>query len=79
MTTIGDTSTARIAAARDDGTVGIYDSITGVLRLSLSPPQSIQMITGSPDGSILFCTHRESPSITLWDMQTGGLVLNNDS
>ena len=74
MTTIGHQSTARIAAACVDGTVGIYDSVTGVLRLSLRPPYPIQAMTGSPDGSILFCTHRESPSITLWDIQTGGLI-----
>jgi len=74
MTTIGRGTTTRIAAAYDDGTVGIYDSVTGVLRLSLSAPHPVQAITGSPDGSILSCTHRESPSITLWDIQTGGLV-----
>jgi len=75
MTAIGRGSTARIAAARDDGTVGIYDSVTGVLRLSLSPPHSVQAMTGSPDGFILFCTHQGIPSeITMWDIQTGGLV-----
>jgi hypothetical protein len=74
MTTIGHSSTVRIAAACNDGTVGIYDSVTGVLRLSISPPHPIQVMTGSPDGSVLFCTHRESPSITLWDIQTGGLI-----
>ena len=74
VTTIGQGSTARIAAACADGTVHIYDSVTGVLRLSLNPPYPIQAMTGSPDGSLLFCTHRESPSITLWDIQTGGLV-----
>ena len=63
-----------IVAACDDGTVGIHDSVTGVLRLSLSLPHPIQTMAGSPDGSILFCTHRESPSITMWDIQTGGLV-----
>ena len=74
MTTIGRGSTAKIAAACDDGTVSIYDSVTGVLRLSLSPPHPIQSVTGSPDGSVLFCTHRTTPSITIWDIQTGGLV-----
>ena len=74
MTTIGRGITARIAAACDEGTVGIYDSVTGVLRLSLSSPHPIQAMTGSPDGSTLSCTHQESPSITLWDIQTGGLV-----
>ena len=69
MTTIGH----RIAAACDDGTVGIYDSITGALRLSLSPPDPVQTIKGSPDGSMLFCAHR-GPSVTAWDIQTGGLV-----
>ena len=74
ITTIGHRSTASIAAACEGGTVAIYDSVTGVLRLSLSPPHPIQAMTGSPDGSILFCTHRDTPSITLWDIQTGGLV-----
>ncbi|KAF9644576.1 hypothetical protein BDM02DRAFT_927883 [Thelephora ganbajun] len=69
MTTIG----YRIAAACD-GTVGIYDSVTGVLRLSLSPEHPIQAMIGSPDGSILFCTHQDSPLITSWDIQTGGLI-----
>jgi len=74
VTTIGRGSTTKIAAACDDGTVRIYDSVTGVLRLSLSPQHPVQAVTGHTDGSILFCTHRESPSITLWDIQTGGLV-----
>ena len=70
MTTIGHS----IAAHCDDGTVGIYDSVTGVLRLSLSPVHPIKAMKGSPDGSILFCIHRKSPTITLWDIQTGGLI-----
>ena len=74
MTIIGRGSTAKIAAACDDGTVGIYDSVTGALGLSLSPPHPIQSMTGSPDGSVLFCTHRTTPSVTVWDIQTGGLV-----
>jgi WD40 repeat protein len=69
MTTFGH----RIAAVCDDDTVNIYDSITGVLRLSLSPPKPIRTIRGSPDGSVLFCAHKSS-SITAWDMQTGGLI-----
>ena len=69
MTTVGQ----RIAAACDDGTVGIYDSVTGALRLSLSPADPVQTIKGSPDGSMLFCAHR-GPSVTAWDIQTGGLV-----
>ena len=63
----------RIAAASDDGTVGIYDSVTGALRLSLSPADPVRAIKGSPDGSILFCAHK-GPSITVWDIQTGGLI-----
>jgi WD40 repeat protein len=69
VTTFGD----KIAAARDDNTVGIYDSVTGVLRLSLKPASLIQAMSGSPGGSILFCAHK-TPSITVWDMQTGGLI-----
>ena len=74
VTTIGRGTTTRITAARNDGTVGIYDSVAGVLRLSLNPPYPIQTMAGSLDGSILFCTHRNSPSVTVWDIQTGGLV-----
>ena len=69
MTTFGYT----IAAAYDDDTVGIYDSVTGVLRLSLNPGNPIQAIRGSPSGSVLFCAHK-MPSITVWDIQTGGLI-----
>ena len=63
----------RIAAAWDDGSVAIYDSVTGVLRLYLSLADPVQAIGGSPDGSVLFCAHK-TPSITTWDMQTGGLI-----
>ena len=63
----------KIAAACDDGTVDTYDSVTGVLRLSLRLADPSQAIRGSPDGSILFCAHKK-PSITVWDMQTGGLI-----
>jgi WD40 repeat protein len=70
MTTIGH----KIAAACGDGTVGIYDSVTGVLRLSLSPAHPIKAMRGSPDGSILFCTGGDNPLVTLWDIQTGGLI-----
>lgn len=69
MTTFGH----KIAGASDDGIVDIYDSVTGVLRLSLSPADPIQAIKGSPDGSILFCAHK-APSITAWDIQTGGPI-----
>ena len=69
MTTFGH----RIAVACDDGTVDIYDSITGVLRLSLSSVAPVRAMSGSPDGSILFCAH-QALSITSWDIQTGGLI-----
>ena len=69
MATFGN----KIAAACDDGPVGIYDSVTGVLRLSLSLTDPVQSIRGSPDGSMLFCAHK-TPSVTVWDIQTGGLI-----
>ena len=69
MTTFG----RRIAATCDDDTVGIYDSVTGVLQLSLDPADPVQAISGSPNGSMLFCAHK-TPSITAWDIQTGGLI-----
>lgn len=61
------------AIAWDDGTVAIFDSLTGVLRLSLSPADPVHLMRGSQDGSILFCTHKR-PSVTSWDIQTGGLI-----
>ena len=69
MTTFGH----RIAAACDDGTMGIYDLVTGALRLSLSPGGPVRAVGGSPDGSVLFCAHQE-PFITMWDIQSGGLI-----
>ena len=63
----------KIAATCDDDTVAIYDSVTGVLQLSLDHTDPIQAISGSPSGSILFCAHK-TPSITVWDIQTGGLI-----
>ena len=63
----------KIAAASEDGTVDIYDSVTGVLRMSLRLEDPVRALIGSPDGSILFCAHR-TPSVTVWDMQTGGLI-----
>ena len=63
----------KVATACDDGTVEIYDSVTGVLRLSLCLEDPVQAIKGSPDGSMLFCAHK-TPSITVWDIQTGGLI-----
>ena len=69
MTTFGH----KIAGAYDDDTVAIYDSVTGVLQLSLNPGNPVQAIRGSPGGSILFCAQK-TPSITVWDIQTGGLI-----
>ena len=63
----------RIAATCDDNTVAIYDSVAGMLGLSLSPADPVQAMGGSPDGSVLFCRH-QGPSVTLWDIQTGGLI-----
>ena len=74
MTTIGRGSTAKIAAACDDGTVRMYDSVTGALRLSLRPELPVLEVTGLPGGSLLVCTHSGPSSITLWDIQTGGLA-----
>ena len=70
MTTIGDA----VAAACDNNTMDIYDSVTGVLKLSLSQEHPVKVMRGSRDGSILFCTHPCSQSITSWDVQTGGLI-----
>ena len=63
----------KIAIACDDGTVAIYESATGVLELSLNPTGPVSAMKGSQDGSLLFCAHQR-PSVTLWDIQTGGLI-----
>jgi len=64
----------RIVAVCRDNTVNVYDAITGVLKLSLKPPQKVTKAEGSPDGSILFFAHPHAREITVWDTQTGGLV-----
>jgi WD40 repeat protein len=63
----------RIAAACDNSMVVVYGSVTGMLELSLSPAEPVHAMGGSPDGSVLFCRH-QGPSVTLWDIQTGGLI-----
>ena len=65
------TSAQRIIVACED-VVDIYDAITFVLRQSLRAPETVTKILGSPDGSTLFFAH--SYSITMWDVQTGGLT-----
>ena len=64
----------RIIAACTNNTVNVYDAVTGVLRLSLKALQRVIKVVGSPDGSILFCARQHFYGITLWDMQTGGLI-----
>jgi len=66
MTTIGHRSTAWITTAycKLSGIVHIYNSVMGVLALSLNPLHPINMVTDSSDGAILFCIHRDSSSIT---------------
>jgi hypothetical protein len=65
------TSAQRIVAACED-IVDVYDAVTFTLRQSLRAPETVTKIQGSPDGSTLFFAH--SHSITMWDLQTGGLT-----
>ena len=65
------TSSQRIIAACEE-IVNVYDAATFVLRQSLHAPETVTRIQGSPDGSILFFAH--SYSVTMWDVQTGGLT-----
>ena len=65
------TSAQRIMAACED-IVNIYDAITFVLQQTLCAPETVTEIQGSSDGSILFFAH--SSSVTMWDVQTGGLI-----
>jgi len=63
----------RIVAVCKDNTVNVYAAVTGILRLSLNPPEQVTKAEGSPDGSVLFFVH-QAHKITVWDTQTGGLV-----
>ena len=63
-----------VAVREEDSVIDIYDAVTGVLRLSLNAPRQVAKAEGSSDGSVLFCAHQRSCEITMWDMQTGGLV-----
>ena len=65
------TSGQWIIAACED-IVNIYDAVTGVLQQFLSPSEAVKKIQTSPDGSTLYFSH--SFSITMWDVQTGGLA-----
>ena len=65
------TSGQKIISACED-IMNIYDAVTGVLQQSICAPEIITKIQGSPDGSILFLAH--SSSVTMWDVQTGGLI-----
>ena len=68
-----DTFGHLMAVACSDDVVRIYDAVTGALRLSLRSTYPVEVVKGSPDGSVLFCAHRDN-SITLWDIQTGGII-----
>ena len=65
------TPTQGILAACGD-VVNVYDAVTFVLRQSLHVPDTVTKMLGSQDGSALFFSH--SHSITMWDVQTGGLT-----
>jgi WD40 repeat protein len=65
------TSAQKIVAACED-IVDIYDAVTFVFQQSLRAPEAVAKIQGSPDESTLFFAH--SHSITMWDVQTGGLT-----
>ena len=52
--------------------VNTYDAVTFALQQSLCIPETVTKIQDSPDGTILFFAH--SFSVTMWDVQTGGLI-----
>jgi WD40 repeat protein len=64
----------RIVTVCGNSTINVYDAVTGVLRLTLKTLRRVTNIAGSWDGSILFCAHQGFHGISLWDMQTGGLI-----
>lgn len=64
----------RIVAVDDGNIVNVYDPVTGVVRLTIKSLQPVEKVTGPPDGSVLFCSHRCPAVITMWDTQTGGSI-----
>ena len=70
LTCIATFAQSIVAACED--IVNIYDAVTFVLRQSLQAPETVTKIQCSPNGSILFFAH--PLSITMWDVQTGGLI-----
>jgi WD40 repeat protein len=65
------TSLQMIIAACGD-IVNIYDAVTFMLQQSLHAPETVTKIQDSPDRHTLYLVH--SFSVTMWDMQTGGLI-----
>ena len=65
------TSLQRIVVACED-TVNIYSAVTFMLQQSLHTPETVTKIQDLPDGSLLLFAH--SFSVTMWDIQTGGLI-----
>ena len=65
------TSAERIITACEE-IVNIYDAVTFMLQQSLCASAAVTKIQNSSDGSILLFAH--SFSITMWDVQTGGLI-----
>ena len=66
------TTSAQSIIAACDEIVNIYDAVTFILQQSLCASAAVTKIQDSPDGSVLFFAH--SFSITMWDVQTGGLI-----
>ena len=64
----------KIVAVEGGNNVNVYDPVTGVLRLTLKSSQPVEKVSGPPDGSVLFCSHRHPDVVTMWDTQTGGLI-----
>jgi len=70
LTCIGTCAQWVIAACED--IVNIYSAVTFASHQSLHTPETVIKIQGSLDGSTLFFAH--SFSVTVWDVQTGGLI-----
>lgn len=68
----------RIASAGDDGTIKLWDVVTGeVLQTLVGPSERVFSVAFSPDGTAIAAANSDG-TITLWDATTGDVLRKCD-